>query len=103
VFWLVSNTLARLYAGQFVFATDCHNVQMGQCSTSVQPENTFDFIYMSGGQLFTVGSKYIPITTGAEALQIVIVASGLLLITLTLAVFVGGLKINGPPPMDPES
>jgi hypothetical protein len=96
-FGLVSDALAALFGQTFVFATDCHNTTMNEsCTGTVPPQTVFDYVYMSWGQLLTVGSKYSPVTDGAMALHMAMVAGGLLLIVLSLATFIGGLVVKGP-------
>jgi hypothetical protein len=95
-FGLISNALASLFRNVFVFTTDCHNMQVGGCSGSLHPQSVFDFIYMSWGQLLTVGSKFDPVTPGADVLHMLTVASGLLLIGLALSTFISGLSVVGP-------
>lgn len=98
-FGLISYVLAGLFGHMFVFATDCHNTTANEsCIGSVPPQSVFDYIYMSWGQLLTVGSKYSPATYGAMALHMAMVAGGLLLIALSLATFIGGLVVKGPDP-----
>jgi hypothetical protein len=95
-FGLISKALATLFHNQFVFITDCHNQRVGECSGTLEPQTVLDFVYMSWGQMLTVGSKYSPVTTGADVLQMLTVASGLLLIGLALTTFIGGLSVAGP-------
>lgn len=95
-FGVGSAALARLFPNAFVFAADCHTVMTNGCSGYISPQYSFDYIYMCWGQLLTVGSKYSPVTAGAEAVHMLAVGTGLLLVVLSLAAFVGGLKLSGP-------
>lgn len=83
-FGLVANALARLASAEFVFAT----------TNGVKPENTFDYIYMAGGQMLTVNSKFEPITTGAEALHMLSVGGGVVLIIMVLSYIISRVRLT---------
>ena len=88
---LSAAALAMLFPREFVFTTDCHNSQLGSCTGSTRPSSVIDFIYLTTGQMLTVGSKYSPVTRGAEIYATFTVLAGLFLIALTLAFFIGGI------------
>jgi hypothetical protein len=90
-FGLVGLTLSRLAPGWLEFATDCHNSSVSTCTGLIAPQSVVDYVYMSAGQLLTVGSKYVPVNAGAEVFHMVSVVMGLFLIALSIAFFVGGI------------
>jgi hypothetical protein len=55
----------------------------------------FSYLYLSWTTLFTVGSGFTPSTMQAQALVMAEVGTGLVIIALSLAIFVGNLRIKG--------
>ena len=81
-FGLVAQALARLWPAQFIFET----------SRGVRPQGTFDYIYLSWGQMLTVGGKFEPVTTGAELVQMMTVGGGILLIVMVLSYVISRVR-----------
>ena len=81
-FGLVAQALARLWPSQFVFAT----------SRGTQPQGTFDYIYMAWGQMLTVSSRFEPLTAGAEAVHMLTVGGGIVLIVMVLSYVISRVR-----------
>jgi len=99
---LAAAALSTLFPHDFVFSTDCHNSALGACDGFSAPTSVIDFIYMISGQFLTVGSKYSPVTSAAEAFHVVAVCSGLFLVALSIAFFVGGMMSVRPVEVEHE-
>jgi hypothetical protein len=81
-FGLMAQALARLWPAQFIFET----------SRWTRPQNTFDFIYMAWGQMLTVNSKFEPVTGGAEAVHMLTVGGGIVLIVMVLSYVISRVR-----------
>ena len=83
-FGLLAQALGRLWPGQFVFAAGVDGKA---------PGGTFDYIYLAGGQMTSVGSKYAAVSAGAEALHLAMIGGG---VVLLLVVFSSIVNIARP-------
>jgi hypothetical protein len=81
-FGLAASALVALWGQTFAFAT----------GNGVKPQNVLDYIYMAGGQMLTVNSKFEPLTTGAEVFQIMNVAGGVVLVVMVLSYVVSRVR-----------
>jgi hypothetical protein len=81
-FGLAAQSLVRLWPMQFIFET----------SRGARPQNTFEYIYMSWGQLLTVNSKFEPVTAGAEAVHMLTVGGGIVLIVMVLSYVISRVR-----------